>query len=79
MLLQRVHRFVGMHAYVMSARGAEQMLKLNTPVSTHVDHAMARGAARGELDVFGVSRRRILQSGKGSDVRGKGSGVCFGS
>jgi len=46
------------------------MMTLNSPVWTHVDHALSAAALRGELAIYGVSQQeaRIRQQGKGSDV-----------
>ena len=70
-LLQPVEKFWALHSYMLSAEGAQLMVRLNTPVRTHADHAMARGAARGEVRIYGVGPQemRIQQCGKGSDVQ----------
>ena len=69
--LQRVSRFVGCHAYLLNARGMRALVELNSPVRTHVDHALSAGASSGRIAIYGVQRDdfRFRQRGRGSDVQ----------
>ena len=61
--------FVGCHAYILNTRGMEALIQCNTPVRTHVDHALS--AASDQFTIYGVNAQedRFRQTGKGSDVQ----------
>ena len=66
--LQRVHRFWGLHAYILSASGIHKMAQLwndQRKIDTHVDHALSRDD---DFVVYGLSHNRIPQDCKGSDI-----------
>mmetsp|Transcript_8430 Transcript_8430/g.22195 ORF Transcript_8430/g.22195 Transcript_8430/m.22195 type:complete len:228 (+) Transcript_8430:144-827(+) len=69
-LLQRVWRFWGLHAYLISARGCAELIAAGCPVSTHIDHALSARTFSNDLHIYGIAAQhlRLRQVAHGSDV-----------
>jgi GR25 family glycosyltransferase involved in LPS biosynthesis len=74
---QDIKSFVLAHAYFVSKRGVEKLLKNIYPIEMHVDGYMSYMAKLGELKIYGPSTPLFMQSGSASDIHpGHGCAIC---
>ncbi len=74
---QDIKSFVLAHAYFVSKRGAEKLLKHIYPIEFHVDGYMSYLAKLNILKIYGPSRPLFMQAGSASDIYpGHGCAIC---